>query len=65
MLWCYGINNPNLQAQLQSKDYKVHRGLPTEADIVPNSICILDDLLSESENSKEVKNIHVYTSGAS
>ena len=57
VLWCYGIHNPNLQAQLQSKGYKVHRRLPTEADIVPNSICILDDLLSESENSKEVTNM--------
>ena len=54
VLWCYGIHNPNLQAHLQSKGYIVHRGLPTEADIVPHSICILDDLLTESENSKEV-----------
>ena len=63
VLWCYGIHNPNLQAQLQSKGYKVHRGMPPEADIVPNSICILDDLLSESENSKEVTNM--YTSSTS
>ena len=56
VLWCYGIHNSNLQAQLQSKGYKVHRRLPTEADIVPNSICILDDLLSEGENSKNVTN---------
>ena len=39
VLWCSGIHNPNLQAQLQSKGYKAHRGLPTEADIEPNSIC--------------------------
>ena len=57
VLWCYGIHNPNLQAHLQSKGYRVHRGLPTEADIVPHSICILDNLLIESENSKEVTNI--------
>ena len=57
VLWCYGIHNPNLQAHLLSKGYKVHRGLPTEADIVPHSICILDDLLTESENSREVTNM--------
>ena len=55
VLWCFGIHNPNLQAQLQSKGYKVHRGLPTEADIEPNSICILDDPLSESETLRKLQ----------
>ena len=33
------------------------RGLPKEQDIEANSICVLDDLLSESESSKEVTNM--------
>ena len=33
------------------------RGLPKESDLEPHSICILDDLLSQSESSKEVTNV--------
>ena len=57
VLWCYGILNSQLQNLLMEKDYQIHRGLPTESDIEPNSICVLDDLLTESENSKEVTNM--------
>ena len=57
ILWCYGIRDVNLLNFLQSKDYKTLRGLPKEQDIEPNSICVLDDLLSESESSKEVTNM--------
>ena len=57
ILWCYGINDVNLLLHLQSKGYKTLRGLPKESDIEPNSICVLDDLLSESESSKEVTNM--------
>ena len=57
VLWCYGIHNPNLNNLLQSKGYKTLRGLPKERDIEPNSICVLDDLLTESESSKEVTNM--------
>lgn len=57
VLWCYGIHNPNLQLTLQNRGYQTHRGLPTEKDIEPESICVLDDLLCESQNSKEVTNM--------
>lgn len=57
ILWCYGIRDVNLQSFLQSKGYKTLRGLPKEQDIEANSICVLDDLLSESESSKEVTNM--------
>ena len=57
VLWCYGIHDPNLQRTLQAKGYESHRGLPSENDIEPNSICLLDDLLTESEASKEVTNM--------
>lgn len=57
ILWCYGIHDVNLLIHLQSKGYKTLRGLPKESDIEPNSICVLDDLLSESESSKEVTNM--------
>lgn len=57
ILWCYGIADLNLLSVLRSKGYKTLRGLPKEEDIEPNSICVLDDLLSESESSKEVTNM--------
>ena len=57
VLWCYGIHDMNFQHILQNKGYKTLRGLPKEEDIEPNSICVLDDLLTESESSKEVTNM--------
>lgn len=57
ILWCYGIHDGNLQTTLRNKGYKTLRGLPKEQDIEANSICVLDDLLSESESSKEVTNM--------
>lgn len=57
VLWCYGIYDSALHRQLENKGYKLHRGLPNEADIVPNSICVMDDLLTESQSSKEVTNM--------
>jgi len=57
VLWCYGIQNNNLELDLHTKGYRTHHGLPQLAEIKPNSICIIDDLLQESENSKDVTNM--------
>ena len=57
VLWCYGIKNNEFQSLLQSKGYQTHYGLPQMSDIRPHSICIVDDLLQESENSKDVTNM--------
>ena len=57
ILWCYGIHDANLQNILRSRGYKTLRGLPKEQDIEPHSICVLDDLLSEAETSKDVTNM--------
>ncbi len=57
ILWCYGIKNIMLEDYLLRQGCKVLRGLPKEQDIEANSICVLDDLLSESETSKEVTNM--------
>lgn len=57
ILWCYGIHDGNLLNTLHSKGYRTLRGLPKEQDIRPNSICVLDDLLSESSSSSEVTNM--------
>lgn len=57
VLWCYGIKNSHFQSVLQSKGYQTHYGLPQLTDIKPHSICIVDDLLQESESSKDVTNM--------
>ena len=57
VLWCYGIRDATLQSTLRDRGYKMMWGLPKEQDIEPNSICVLDDLLTESETSKEVTNM--------
>lgn len=57
ILWCYGIHDGNLLNRLHSKGYNTLRGLPKESDIEPHSICVLDDLLTESESSKDVTNM--------
>lgn len=57
VLWCFGIFDSNLQMTLRERGYKMLRGLPKEQDIEANSICVLDDLLTESETSKEVTNM--------
>lgn len=57
VLWCYGIHDAHLQQTLNAKGFQTLRGLPKEKDIEPHSICVLDDLLSESETSKEVTNM--------
>ena len=57
ILWCYGIHDNKLLNVLRSKGYQTLHGLPKEQDIEPYSICVLDDLLSESEGSKEVTNM--------
>ena len=57
VLWCYGIRDNQLQWTLQQSGYQTLRGVPKEKDLMPHSICVLDDLLSESESSKEVTNM--------
>ena len=57
VLWCFGIVNTELHSMLEKRGFNVQRGLPAEKDITANSICILDDLLSESEASKDVTNM--------
>lgn len=57
ILWCYGIRDNNLQLTLQREGYRALHGLPKESDLKPYSICVLDDLLSESQSSKDVTNM--------
>ena len=57
VLWCYGIQDFELSTKLHNQGFATQQGIPELSDIKPNSICVLDDLLSESENSKTVTNM--------
>jgi energy-coupling factor transporter ATP-binding protein EcfA2 len=54
IMWCYGVVDAERHRVMREKGYQLHFGIPNATDMKPNSICILDDLLSESENSKHV-----------
>ncbi len=54
VLWCYGIYQHNLNSRLMTEGYVPHAGLPSISDIQPYDLIVLDDLLNESQNSKEV-----------
>jgi hypothetical protein len=49
IVWCYGAIIPNLSV----KNVKFHRGIPdmNTFDIPPNSLLILDDLMSETDSN--------------
>ena len=54
IIWCYGIYQHDLNSLLLSKGYHVQAGLISAADIQAYDIIVLDDLLNESSNSKDV-----------
>ena len=61
VVWCYGIQDFQFHKLLRRKGYHLHYGVPNEKDLIPNSICVLDDLLSESEKSKDVTSMFTRT----
>lgn len=54
VIWCYGIYQHELNSKLQGNGYKLHSGIINVSDIQPYDIIVLDDLLHESKNSKDV-----------
>lgn len=54
VVWCYGIYQPELHQQLLQRGYQTQSDIISTSDIQPYDIIILDDLISESNNSKEV-----------
>lgn len=54
VIWCYGIYQHELNSILQQKAYISHDGIIPTEDIQPYDIIVLDDLLQESRNSKDV-----------
>ena len=54
VVWCYGIHQPSLIQQLRQRDFVIHDGILPVDEIQPNDIIVLDDLLNQSTNSKDV-----------
>ena len=54
IIWCYGIYQPTLNPILASKGYHLHAGVIDISKIQPYDIVVLDDLLQESNTSKDV-----------
>ena len=54
VVWCYGIYQHKLNAQLQSKGYKLCPDIINISEIQPYDIIVLDDLIHESKNSQDV-----------
>ena len=54
VVWCYGIYQHDLHQELARREYHVHAGIISAADIQPYDIIVLDDLLNESRNSQDV-----------
>lgn len=54
VVWCYGIYDPELARQLQERSYIFHDGILPINEIQGNDVIVLDDLLNQSTNSKDV-----------
>ena len=54
VIWCYGIHQPSLIKELQERGFIIHDGIIPVDEIQPNDIIVLDDLLNQSTNSKDV-----------
>ena len=54
VVWCYGIHQPPLIQQLRERNFVINDGILPVDEIQANDIIVLDDLLNQSTNSKDV-----------
>ena len=54
VIWCYGIYQPLLMQELQRYSFIQHAGIISPDKLQRNDVVVLDDLLKESKDSKEV-----------
>ena len=59
--WYYGVFQPHLHNELRAKGYLVKQGLPQQEEVEKGDLIVLDDLLQESSNSKEVTQMFIRT----
>ena len=61
VIWCYGIYQHDLHNTLRSHGCILHSGIPSADDLKPYDLVILDDLLSESDSSKDLTKMFTQT----
>lgn len=54
VIWCYGIYQPLLIQELKARGFILHESIISVEKLQPNDIVVMDDLLKESTNSKDV-----------
>ena len=54
VIWCYGIYQPSLIQELNRRNFICHQGIIPLEKVEVNDILVLDDLMKESESSKDV-----------
>ena len=59
--WYYGVFQPDIHNKLRTKGYLVKQGLPHQEDVQPGDLIVLDDLMQESSNSKDVTQFFIRT----
>ena len=57
VIWCYGVYQSNLIQQLQQRSFVINDGILPVGEIQSNDIIVLDDLLNQSTNSKDVTDL--------
>ena len=57
VIWCYGIYQPQLNQELQQRNFLPHKGIIAPDELQYNDILVLDDLLKESKDSKDVTDL--------
>ena len=54
VIWCYGIYQPTLIQELQQRKFITYKGIVPANELQTHDIVVLDDLLKESQDSKDV-----------
>lgn len=61
VIWCYGIYQATLLQELQQRKFITHKGIISADHLQPYDIVVMDDLLKESKDSKDVTDMFTRT----
>ena len=57
VIWCYGIYQPELNQELQQRNFITRKGILPVDELQRHDILVLDDLLKERKDSKDVTDL--------
>ena len=61
VIWCYGIYQHELHNDFRNQGVILYDGIPSVSDLQPYDLIILDDLLNESDSSKDLTKMFTQT----